>query len=222
MKQHLGVWLPDHEEHLIGWLNKNGVMVDGRSMYQRKKFLIAMKHCTRFRVAVDIGAHCGLWSMQMAERFDEIVAFEPMASHRECFNANMKDAKPRVTLYPYALGEREGTIGIHTTVGSSGDTCVSGEGDIPIKRLDALALPVVDFIKADCEGTELPALRGAEQTIRRCQPTIIVEQKPARPTRHGYPPRGAVDFLLTLGYRLVEEHGGDFFLVPGQPMKEAA
>lgn len=223
MKQHQGVWLPDHEQHLLGWMDKYGAMVDGRGTYQRKKFLIAMKHCTRFRVAVDIGAHCGLWSMQMAAHFAEIYAFEPMAAHRECFEANMKDAHAAVRLYPYALGEREGTIGIQTTVGSSGDTCVSGEGDIPIRLLDSFNLQNVDFIKADCEGTELPALRGAEQTIRRCLPTIIVEQKPARPTRHGYPPRGAVDYLQTLGYRLAEEHGGDFFMVPpAAPLKEAA
>jgi FkbM family methyltransferase len=222
VKSFRGIWLPDHEQHLLGWLAKHGIDMDGKPMYQRKKFLIAMKHCTRFGTAVDVGGHCGLLSMQMAKYFKVIHAFEPMAAHRECFTRNMEGADAEVHLHECALGDREGTIGIRTTVGSSGDTSVEGEGDIPLRTLDSFNLQDVGFIKLDCEGTELPALRGGEQTLLRCKPTIMVEQKPGRPTRHGHAQLGAVDYLRSLGYVLAEEHGGDYFLVAGPPMKDAA
>ena len=40
------------------------------------------------------------------------------------------------------------------------------------RRLDALALPRVDFVKMDIEGSELAALRGGERTIRRDKPKL--------------------------------------------------
>jgi FkbM family methyltransferase len=151
--------------------------------------------------------------MQMAKRFGQVHAFEPMATHRECFRANLA-AQDHVFLHECALSDREGTTGIHTTPGSSGDTYVEGEGDIPLRTLDSFNLTDVDFIKADTEGHELAALRGGEQTIIAYRPTIIVEQKPGRAQRHGYEERGALEYLRALGYRLVKEISGDFILVP--------
>lgn len=40
------------------------------------------------------------------------------------------------------------------------------------RAIDDLAVDRVDFIKLDVEGAETAALRGAEQTIRRCRPRI--------------------------------------------------
>jgi hypothetical protein len=93
---------------------------------------------------------------------------------------------------------------------------VKGEGDIPMITLDSLALDEVDFIKADCEGFELFALRGAVDTILRCKPVIIVEQKPGRAQKFGLLETEAVTFLedLGVGYKVVKEMSGDFICVP--------
>ncbi len=60
----------------------------------------------------------------------------------------------------------EGTAGSH----------ISDEGvEIEITSIDeAIKGGMVTFIKMDIEGSELMALKGAEQTIRRCKPKLAI------------------------------------------------
>jgi FkbM family methyltransferase len=218
MKQHQGIWLPDGETHLTAWMDKAGEMVDGKGTYQIKKLRKAVSYCTNHRGAVDVGAHCGMWSMQLAKMFDRVDSFEPVAAHRDCFVRNVPNSEPdamqSVTLHACALGAKDGMIKINTAPTSSGDSWVDGAGDIPLKRLDEFGLVDVDFMKLDCEGYELFALQGGEQTIRDYMPVVIVEQKPGRAQKFGLPEKGAVDFLVGLGYKCVEEMSGDYIMVP--------
>lgn len=216
MIQHQGVWLPAGETHLTKWMTDNGEMVDGKGTYQIKKLRKALSFCRNFRTAVDVGGHVGLWSMQLAKAFEDVAAFEPVAAHRECFQRNLHDAG-NVTLFPYALGDHEGLVSIETAPTSSGDSRVdinAVDPQIPLKTLDTFGFKEVDFIKLDCEGYELFALRGGEQTIRECLPTIIVEQKPGRGQRFGLPETGAVDYLIGLGYKTAAVMSGDYVMVP--------
>lgn len=207
MKQVGNVWLPDHEQHLVGWWDR----IKGdhtRLDYQDGKFKLAMKYVKNFRHAVDVGGHCGLWSMQMVQIFDQVTAFEPVQEHRDCFALNAPDA----VLHPVALGEKDGFCSIHTSNGSSGDSWVIPGKEIPVKRLDSFNLQDVDFIKLDCEGFELFALRGGAETLLRCKPCVIVEQKPGRAQKFGLDEKGAVPFLEKRGAKLREVVSGDFIL----------
>jgi FkbM family methyltransferase len=213
LKQHQGIWLPDGEAHLTEWMTKSGELIGGVGTYQIKKLRRAISYCEQYRTAVDVGGHCGLWSMQLVKHFQTVHAFEPVGAHRDCFILNV--AK-RAILHPCALGEKEGFVSIHTAPTSSGDSWVDPavtDGDIPLKTLDSFELRDVDFIKLDCEGYELFALRGGEETIKQYRPAIIVEQKPGRAKKFGLGERDAVPYLISLGYRLAEEISGDFIMV---------
>lgn len=220
MIQHQGIWLPDGEAHLTDWMTRNGEMVDGKGTYQIKKLRAALAHCRQFRSAVDVGAHVGLWSMQLAKRFERVYSFEPVAAHRECLFANIPgaqgDGNSNVSVYACALGDHEGSVSIVTEPTSSGDSRV-GDGDgIPLHMLDQFGIKDVDFIKLDCEGYELFALKGGAATIARDLPTICVEQKPGRGQRFGLPELGAVEWLTQeFGYKCVEKMSGDYVMVPG-------
>lgn len=205
-----GVWLPDGEQHMVEWMQAKGQRVDGRLTYQWDKQRAAYALCQRFRTAVDIGAHVGLWAMHMATRFQVVHAFEPVAAHRECFARNV--AHGNVAMHPCALGDAPGMVSIWSNPTSSGDSQVYGAGDIPMHRLDDYDLAEVDFIKVDCEGYEALALEGAEQTIRDWRPCICVEQKPGMPQRYGLAQRGAVDWLEGLGARVRQVISGDYLL----------
>lgn len=216
MKQHKGIWLPDHEKHLPQWMDKHGEMVDGKATYQIKKLRAAVAECKQHRVAVDIGGHCGLWSMHLVGMFRHVVAFEPIAEHRECFAKNVHGKN--YNLYDVALGEHFGTCVMHTTDGSSGDSWIkqtSPAGSTRVRTLDAYNLTEVDFIKLDCEGYELPALKGAHATIDYLRPVICVEQKPGHAQRFGYGETEAVQYLQDVhGYKQAREMGGDYIMVP--------
>ena len=189
-------------------MDKAGEIVDGRGTYQIKKLRAALLHVKQFRAAIDVGAHCGLWSMHLVKRFGKINAFEPVAAHRECFALNVQAAN--ATLHGCALGDKNGMVSIHTAATSSGDSWVDGAGDIPIRRLDDFELQDVDFIKIDTEGHELFVLRGGEETIRRCKPCLIVEQKPGHGHRFGIGDTDAIPLLESWGAKRREVLSGDF------------
>lgn len=215
MKNVCGWWMPDHEQHLGPWMEapKNRLILNGRQAYQGKKQLAALKHVKQHRVAVDVGAHVGLWSYNLAHEFATIFAFEPVAAHRECFERNLQGVGQHVHLKAMALGAVEGMVSMHSEQGSSGNTTVAGKGDIPMHTLDSLELQDVDFVKLDCEGFEENVLRGGIETIKQWKPVVIVEQKRDHSTRFGLPTLGAVTFLKSLGYVQAEEISGDHIMV---------
>jgi FkbM family methyltransferase len=210
IKQVGGVYLPAHETHLVDWMKKMNQVVDGKLTYQLDKRREALKWVKNFRAAVDVGAHCGLWSADLAKLFGTLHAFEPVELHRACWQLNV--VADNVLLYPCALGETDGKVSIHTANTSSGDSWVKGDGDIPLRRLDSFDLQDIDFIKLDCEGYELFALRGGEEMLKRCHPCVIVEQKKGRAQKFGLDEIGAVTYLQGLGAKLRAERSGDYIL----------
>lgn len=214
-----GLMLPDGETHLVEWMSRVGQVRAGKPTYQLRKYEAALAQVGRRGVAVDVGAHAGLWSRVMALDFATVVAFEPVPEHAACWRHNLADAW-NATLHQVALGDRRGTVALHTrTPGSSGDTSVARDGQEPnaaaeatMALLDDFALPAVDFLKIDCEGYELFVLRGGEETIRRCRPTVIVEQKPGMAQRFGLKETEGVALLTSWGARLVACISGDYIL----------
>ncbi len=211
-------YFPDGETHLPAWMfnPKVRMFLHGRPAYQGQKQVVAMGLCRRFRTAVDCGAHVGLHSFNLAHEFDRVIAFEPVAAHRECFVKNVLEAPgvSNVTLEACALGDKEGTVSIRTEPTSSGDSRVDGAGDIPMRTLDSFELKDVSYLKIDVEGTELFVLKGAEATIVKCKPVIMVEQKPGHAQKYGLGEKDALPYLESLGYKVAREMSGDFLLVP--------
>lgn len=206
-----GIYVPAEERHLQRFLLDEATHIDGKGTYQLHKLRAALAYVQNHRAAIDIGAHVGLWSMQLVKHFGTVHAFEPLPSRWDCWEMNLQGHASAV-LYGVAAGERAGSVGMQVGRESTGDSFIDGEGDYPVLPIDSFDLQDIDFIKADCEGYELAALRGAEATIRRCRPVIIVEQKPGRAQRYGYEETEAVTWLLEMGMQLRASISGDFIL----------
>jgi FkbM family methyltransferase len=209
---HSWYW-PDHETHLIEWLDKTPPYVlNGRKAYQGNKQAVALRHCRSFHTAIDVGAHIGLWSFNLACRFEMVHAFEPVAEHRECFAKNV--TADEVVLHDCALGAAPGHVSMDVAPGSSGDSKVTAGDEVEVRTLDSFGIRNVDFIKIDCEGYETSVVQGARETILQWKPTIIVEQKRDFGARFGFRPKEAVELLVSWGYKEVAEYGGDHIMVP--------
>lgn len=204
-------WFPDGERHIPSWMAEAGRCVDGRLSYQYHKYEIALGLCQQWRIAVDVGAHVGLWSYWMARDFRTVEAFEPVAINQDCWRRNLH-GRQNAYLHPCALGRTPGYVSMQTTPKCSGWSYVDPDAlsdDIERRSLDSYQLAGVTLLKIDCEGYEIFVLEGARATLLRDRPVVIVEQK-GNATRYGRGATDAVTFLQSLGAVVVENLGGDY------------
>ena len=227
-----GIWLPGTEVHFVDMLTsdrKNTQMRDGVATYQIRKFDRCMKELSssRRRMAIDIGAHVGLWAMWMVKHFQLVHAFEPVPQHRELFKRNVKG---RYRLWGLALGDVPGTRDIEVPMEQTAGAHVAVPGwkaggdkyaphperkylvrGVPVRCLDDWDWWHVDFVKIDVEGYERRILLGGERMLRRCQPLIIVEQK-GNEAPYGEPHEAAAEWLESIGYKRVVCISGDWIM----------
>jgi FkbM family methyltransferase len=212
MKQVEGIWLPDEDTH-FQTMFPQFPKVGGRATYQYDKLQSCLTLCQRRRVAVDVGAHVGLWSMILCDHFATVVAFEPVfAKH---FRRNL-ERKPNVLLHEVALSDQPGSVEMEVVGWNSGATHIAkssaGEGkQIMTARLDDYRLDEVDLIKVDVEGWEFQVLRGAEETMLRSRPVVIFEQKGYEKELYGFS-NDCVRYMQSLGARVLETKGKDIIM----------
>ena len=78
---------------------------------------------------------------------------------------------------------------------------------VKIRTLDSFNLKNITFIKYDIEGYELRAIQGSEQTIKKYNPVIVVEQNKGN--------LDSVDLLKSWGYELkgIDPFGHGYIMV---------
>jgi FkbM family methyltransferase len=136
--------------------------------------------CARGGVMIDVGAWYGPWSQRLVRRADRLIAIEPTSRHR----ALRAILPARADVLCAAASDHAG-VGLLWNRGR-GD---GAEGlssllyrdihassvSVPLIRIDDLGVTGLTFIKIDVEGHELAVLRGAESTIRRDMPRLLIE-----------------------------------------------
>lgn len=212
MKQINGIWLPDNDQHFEAMMARHPARElrgEWYGTYQFDKLQAALKCCKKRRVALDIGAHVGFWSMWLAEAFREVWAFEPVMEHVACFRRNV--VQNNVTLRRVAIGADKGLVSIVTDPDNSGKAYVGNAPDnlIAMIPIDYLGLQKVDLIKIDVEGMEPQVIAGAVSTIQTCRPVILVEQK-GHHERFGNTENAALDALQAMGMTLLQRLGDDY------------
>jgi len=168
----------------------------------------ALRECKRFNVAIDGGAHRGIWTKELAGRFNQVYAFEPVTE-----NLVKMPEYPNVVKYNVGLGDESGTFAMFPGKDNTGQWHFGGElkeGMISAStiRLDSLRLSP-DFIKLDVEGYELFALQGAVETIKRSKPLIMLELN-GLSERYGHTDDDVRGFMTDLGYREIGKWNKDY------------
>lgn len=215
MKNVHGWYLPDDDVHFTAYLE--GLHKAGQPVqYQKAQRDAAVSYCKSFRTVIDVGAHVGLWSGPLEDVFSTIHAFEPYNQFHHILEKNA----PHSIIHNYALSDHEGTANIIVNKDNSGIAYIEEckypeEGPIPMAMLDSFNMERVDLIKIDCEGYELPVLKGAGATIAHNRPVIIVEQKPKKSETYGWGQYDAIEYLIkTHNYRIIDRVIDDWILIP--------
>ena len=140
-----------------------------------------------FHLAVDGGACVGEWTLMLAKAFKHVYAFEPVQESRAIWHKNV-GVLPNVRMFPDALLDTNARAEVYKPDGrkSLGKRQVrtSKAGPVNGIALDSMNIPRCGLLKLDLEGCEIPALRGARETVARCRPVLIVEFNPLF-VRHG-------------------------------------
>lgn len=187
--------------------------------YQGGHLHAALQHVTDRRLALDGGAHVGTWSRPLSQLFERVVAVEPSDDTYEALVENMRAfACTNVETHHAALGAAAGVVSMTwderaASLANTGGRYVQEGGDIPRITIDGLALPSLGFLKLDVEGAEVDALHGARETLVRCQPIVLFENK-GFCRRYGHLKDGPQTFLASLGYRQVDVVGKDVIWSP--------
>jgi len=182
---------------------------------------------------VDVGANIGEITLAAAKRVGvtgKVFAFEPMDPIADRLDEHVRvNELKHVMVTRKALGDTiDDNVPIYISAEQhSGDenaglgSLYGGtHGEAPAQCISITTLDVwlddhpverLDLIKIDIEGAELPCLRGAERSLRRFRPKLIIEIQNITITSGlvGYQPTDILDFLSGLDYEFyhIEEAG---------------
>lgn len=138
---------------------------------------------------LDIGAHVGLYTLNLAFKAKRVICWEANKATYEVLTKNIKNnigmfPNTDFHLFDYAAWDSEAILTLVDEKGFStgGSTrCVeSADGPTvgsakayPIDQKMPYVLP--DLVKIDVEGAEAHVLRGMRETVRRCAPVLLIE-----------------------------------------------
>ncbi len=147
--------------------------------------------CERHRPGIDVGAKVGMYTYRIRKHSSEVIAFEPIPIFNHILRAVFEGRRGRIE--PYAVSNQRGTAIMRLPYGHDGapkygrstidrdnrfDAKVIARHDeieVETRRIDDYDLADVGFMKVDVEGHELAVLAGAETTLARHAPSLLIE-----------------------------------------------
>lgn len=164
--------------------------------------------CNTRTVAVDVGAHIGIWSLELSRHFQMVHAFEPVQENFSCLMTNV--ARRPVCVYQVALGDRKGYCEMCAPAGGNSGMAYASEdlyegggrvNTVPMLTLDSFHFKDVGLIKIDVEGYEGNVLLGALGAIMESRPVIVFEDNGLGPKRYGSNWMDPKPMLLDMRYK---------------------
>lgn len=144
-------------------------------------------------VVMDLGGNIGATAVYLAQTVGpagRVIVYEPDEDNLRVLRANLElNGQPRVDVVPLGLWNKEDTLTFHAGGGYTSSfqptNYIAAEPAryrtlrVPVTTVDReverLGLPRLDLIKIDIEGSEVQALEGARETLRRFRPDLVVE-----------------------------------------------
>jgi FkbM family methyltransferase len=185
-------------------------LLDGT--YERRELDLFCACCSPGATVLDIGANIGIFTVLAANAVGTegcVVAFEPVPTNVDLLRRNLRSnsGAERVHVVEAAVGSHPGELTLYLEEHSVGTHSAEVRANratatVPMVTIDetveSLELGRVDVIKIDIEGYEEHAVRGAERTIERDRPTILIEMNQPLLIACGTDPATLVELLTPL------------------------
>jgi FkbM family methyltransferase len=138
---------------------------------------------------LDIGANIGYNSLMFSD-YGPVYAFEPIFYKVVKMNIENNELKHKLEVIPIALSDQNRTanmcipskleeVGLRNYGGTSIHRIehldTNTKTSVTCRKLDDIYVGNTSFMKIDVEGHELQVLKGAENTIKKFMPTILIE-----------------------------------------------
>lgn len=212
MKKYRELWFPEGDEHTPHavhneWDKKGQAICD----------MVPIKN-----TVVQAGGNAGLFPINLSSYFTKVVTFEPITETYNALVANLKERPSikNIELHKVGLGENFGKaekVVIDPKNHGAHQIKSSEDGEIAVIPLDSLELRDVNLMWLDVEGSEVKALNGSKETIERCKPIIVLENKGLIPGFGGNLEEWMRD---TFGYKKVNRlMNDDVFISEHSPRK---
>jgi FkbM family methyltransferase len=194
----------DHQQAGVYWLGE----MDRWEIFHLRQTL------DKESVFFDVGANFGYYSIRLSyDAGCRTFAFEPQSEVRErlLVNVRLNQLEGRITVIPAALADREAMLKMAPFQGNSGKASLSeDEGDVVVRKLDdvvtQMELERLDAIKMDVEGYEPRVLEGAEMTLSRFKPVLLLEVNPSALNSQNSSARDLENILRRMKYSFFEIH----------------
>ena len=145
--------------------------------------------CSSGGTVLDVGAYTGLFAIIAAKRGCRVKAFEPLFANVLRCRENAEENAAEIQVIHAAMTDAVGPVEFNhnasvkglTSGGSLLEPSGMGVGARSVSRkvrglsIDSLELEQVTAIKIDVERAEPLVLKGALETLARCQPMLLVE-----------------------------------------------
>ena len=193
-----------------------GASIYWTGFHEYRELLFLHDYLRTDMVLLDVGANIGEYSIFAAKRLTQgtVVAFEPVPALRKMLDENIEiNQFTNVIVKPFGLSDAVGFFPIYFV----GENENEGQATFfpgllqnqrsvkaELKKLDVewdqLSLNRLDFIKMDIEGSELKALRGAQNVIARFRPLVMLEVSEVTYQAAGYSLKDVYDFFEPMNY----------------------
>ena len=178
-----------------------------------------LKDKTRYH-ALDIGANVGEVTSYLSANWNQVTAFEPTPNTFEILCNNVSS---NVTCENIGISNHEGHLHFITGKDQRKNQIVSenfhkkgwDKISIPVRPLDSYKFDNIDFMKIDVEGHERYVVLGAENTIKQCNPLIVIEisfEKKVYDKEMSKNHTDALSILESWNYEIIEKHRHDYIL----------
>lgn len=156
--------------HSANWVNRDDVL----------EILWLERHLERGGVVIDVGAHYGIYSVLMASRAAQVVAFEPDPYAREMLahNAGLNSKHGTITIEAFACSDRDGEAVLFSRGGQANSSFARSAAEKQSLALEEIRVPTITLdrylaehslspriVKIDAEGAEIRILKGARSLL---------------------------------------------------------